>query len=274
MTKAFAFDIDGTFITSDHKVQQSHIDALIKAKEAGHHLILCSGRPYFDMVPVIDQVPEGMFEWLICNNGAYVMHLPTKRKYMENEVSHSIIKDFENLRNIAKFGFAVHTLNFVQRGVFWNKEDEAPKWFLVNNENMPEKSKYFKTWEETKKMLEGERVAQLSLIGDKEDIQKAQDEIMKNPHDVDIHIAGEIYLDVNPDNVSKLKGIEDLSELINVPVENFVAFGDSGNDIQMLSGAGLGIAMGNATQEAKNAADIVIGNNDTSALADEVLKLI
>jgi hydroxymethylpyrimidine pyrophosphatase-like HAD family hydrolase len=42
----------------------------------------------------------------------------------------------------------------------------------------------------------------------------------------------------------------------------------------MLNGSGIGIAVGNATKEAKQAADIIIGDHNTSALADKLLELI
>ena len=273
MTKVFAFDIDGTFLNDKHEVQQEHIVALTKAKEAGHHVVLCSGRPYFDMIPVLEQVPEGLFRYLICNNGAYIVDLETNERYMEKEVPQFIIEDFEKLSTVADFGFAIHTLNYVQRGKMW-KGDKAPAWFSENNENMEEKSKKFVSWEEAKKNVEGERIAQLSIIGEKSDIAKALDFMKSKEHDVDIHIAGEIYLDVNPDGVSKMLGIQNLGKILNIPTDNFVVFGDSGNDLQMLEGAGLGVAMGNATVEAKSVADVVIGSNNTPALADKVLELI
>lgn len=274
MAKVFAFDIDGTFINDQHKVQQSHINALIKAKKKGHHLVLCSGRPYFDMIPVLRQVPSGLFRYLICNNGAYVVDLETSKRIMPNDVPFSILEDFEKVGRENEFAFAIHTLASINRGVFWDINKGMPQWFGEMNEDLEEKAKSFISWEEAKEIAKNQRISQLSFLGPKEIIEKSINKINEHKYKVNIHIAGQVYLDINPEDVSKLTGIEILSKEINLTPKDFVVFGDSGNDIQMLKGAGLGIAMGNATDEAKKYADEIIGNNNTSAIADKVLELI
>lgn len=56
---------------------------------------------------------------------------------------------------------------------------------------------------------------------------------------------------------SKALGMELILKELNCPKEETMAFGDSGNDIPMLKAAGIGVAMGNGVEEAKNAADFV-----------------
>ena len=51
-------------------------------------------------------------------------------------------------------------------------------------------------------------------------------------------------------------------DYLGVDLRDVVAFGDSGNDASMLSVAGMGVAMGNGTDEARAAADCVCGTND------------
>lgn len=69
-------------------------------------------------------------------------------------------------------------------------------------------------------------------------------------------------------------GLEELGKLINFPIADMIAFGDSGNDLQMLEGAGLGVCMENGTPEAKEAADVVIGHHKTPALAKKIREII
>ena len=56
--------------------------------------------------------------------------------------------------------------------------------------------------------------------------------------------------------------------------DNIIAFGDDLADIGMLRLAGVGVAMGNALTEVKQAADIVIGSNDEDGIADYLRELI
>lgn len=55
---------------------------------------------------------------------------------------------------------------------------------------------------------------------------------------------------------------------------DIVAFGDNFNDLAMLTGVGLGIAMGNAPDAVKAQAREIIGTNDTDAIADRVETLL
>jgi phosphoglycolate phosphatase (TIGR01487 family) len=60
---------------------------------------------------------------------------------------------------------------------------------------------------------------------------------------------------------SKLKGIKKACELIGVDVSEVAAFGDADNDVEMLSGVGFGVAVGNASARAKAAAHYVAERN-------------
>lgn len=53
-------------------------------------------------------------------------------------------------------------------------------------------------------------------------------------------------------------------------MDQVIAFGDNFNDLSMLKSAGLGVAMGNAVDEVKACADLVIGNNAEAGIADVV----
>lgn len=57
-------------------------------------------------------------------------------------------------------------------------------------------------------------------------------------------------------------------------IKNVVAFGDSGNDLQMIEGVGTGVVMGNGIKELKAIADVVIGDNDSDAISETILEMI
>lgn len=66
---------------------------------------------------------------------------------------------------------------------------------------------------------------------------------------------------------TKEQAIRRLCEASGIAVEEIVAFGDDHVDIGMLKLCGLGIAMGNAVREVKEAADLVIGSNQEDGIA-------
>lgn len=63
--------------------------------------------------------------------------------------------------------------------------------------------------------------------------------------------------DINPKGVSKATGIRRICGLMGIPMEDSIAFGDDRNDLEMVAEAGIGVAMGNAIDMVKNAADYV-----------------
>lgn len=65
------------------------------------------------------------------------------------------------------------------------------------------------------------------------------------------------YLDVVQPGVSKATGIRVLMDAFGIDASEVMAFGDAGNDAEMLRLAGVGVAMGNASDELKSIADLV-----------------
>jgi len=68
-------------------------------------------------------------------------------------------------------------------------------------------------------------------------------------------------------NASKINGIKMIYEKIEIPLSHVVSFGDDHNDVSMLRECGIGVAMGNAIREAKEAADYICDTNDQDGLA-------
>lgn len=68
-------------------------------------------------------------------------------------------------------------------------------------------------------------------------------------------------------NVTKENAIIKITEVCGFGTESIIAFGDDFADIGMLELCGLGVAMGNAIEEIKEKADIVIGSNDEDGIA-------
>jgi Cof subfamily protein (haloacid dehalogenase superfamily) len=74
-------------------------------------------------------------------------------------------------------------------------------------------------------------------------------------------------VDVQPQCQGKAEALRVLRSRYGIAPERVVAVGDGSNDLEILRAAGLGVAMGNASPDAKEAAKRVIGNNDTPALS-------
>lgn len=84
---------------------------------------------------------------------------------------------------------------------------------------------------------------------------------------------GYCYYDIVRGGIDKGVGLADLCEKMGLTLANAVAAGDSANDVGMLKAAGLGVCMANGTEDAKAAADRVIGDVREDGLVDLIEEL-
>ena len=86
-----------------------------------------------------------------------------------------------------------------------------------------------------------------------------------------IRVAEQISVHAVPDQcvVAERPSIDHQSIVVlGLSMQDVVAFGDNYNDLSMLEAAGTGVAMGNAVEEVKARANVVIGENESNSIAD------
>jgi Cof subfamily protein (haloacid dehalogenase superfamily) len=94
------------------------------------------------------------------------------------------------------------------------------------------------------------------------------------PGNCQLTTSGAPFLEIGGAGVNKATGLARLGEVLGVDASEVVAFGDAGNDVEMLVWAGYGVAMGNATDAAKSVADHVTGTNNAGGLAAVVEEVL
>ena len=105
-------------------------------------------------------------------------------------------------------------------------------------------------------------VHKVLCMGDKADIAALEQQLVKEFPQIRIYRSKDTYLEIMSMKASKSDAIHMLKDHFHVKQEETMAFGDNFNDIDMIRYAGLGVAMGNATDEVKEAADIITDIND------------
>ena len=76
----------------------------------------------------------------------------------------------------------------------------------------------------------------------------------------------EYFADINPKDISKMRGIERMADRDNLDLSKTMAFGDGGNDISMLKGCKIGVAMGDAKENVREAADYYTTSADNHGI--------
>jgi Cof subfamily protein (haloacid dehalogenase superfamily) len=82
------------------------------------------------------------------------------------------------------------------------------------------------------------------------------------------------YLDVTNPFANKGTALTDVAKLLGVPLAEIAVIGDGGNDIAMFERSGLSIAMGNASSEVQQAADLVTDSNEEEGFANAIERFI
>ncbi len=80
-------------------------------------------------------------------------------------------------------------------------------------------------------------------------------------------------MDIINEGVSKASAVEIVLNYLDIKIENSFAFGDGLNDLEMLKFVGTGVAMGNAFEELKNAADLVTESVSDNGVQKALKKL-
>ena len=103
------------------------------------------------------------------------------------------------------------------------------------------------------------------------DVRRARQMLLDYP-EIEIVDTG-FAVHIKSKTINKGTGLKRIADLMGLDAKDFVAFGDSPNDIEMLKTAGLGVAVGNAHPELKRAAGMVTMEEHGAGVAEGLEEL-
>lgn len=244
MDKLFFFDIDGTLLDIPHgihTISKKTVDSMDQLKNNGYSVFLATGRC---KCFVLDEVMKYPFSGYVTCNGGYVEY--------EGKCIYKNIVPSEAIRK-------THNLCKEQGWLYYFESSDQ---IYVLDRNDPKHIKFRDGWGMKEETIcddfdfdKVETYIGMIVINNERDIPLMVDEL--SPYfEIQKHNSG-CSFDLTLKDESKGASIKRLADCLNVPIENTIAFGDGRNDIEMLETVGLGIAMGNAVDEAKAASDYI-----------------
>lgn len=256
--KAAFFDIDGTLVSfRTHRVPDSTIKALEKARCAGMRIFISTGRPYADMEPV-QMVP---YDGAVALNGADC-------RWRDGRVVEKHLISYEDFRTVYEAGLEMgFTVGLeLDEGIFINKIT-PPVLELAEAIAHP-----IPTVCDIDALFREKGCSQMCVYFTVD----VETEVMRRVPNLIASRWLPCFADVDPAGVTKASGIASFAREMGISVAETVAFGDGGNDVPMLVAAGLGVAMGNAADSVKSQADYVTSSVDDDGIAralDYILSL-
>lgn len=250
-----ALDIDGTLLDVDQRISASVVDSVSAVLKAGAHVVLCTGRSTFGVLPVIDVLglPGG---YAVASNGAVTFDFPPAR--VVEAVTFDPGPAVEMV--LSKVPTALVAVEVVGRG-------------YRTNGRFPEGEITGEVWLESTEDLIKDPVTRV-IIRDPESSAAAFMELSASLglHGINYYVGHTAWLDLAPDGVSKASALADVAARLGVTRDEVLAIGDGRNDLEMLRWAGRGVAMGQAPDEVLAAADSMTAAWDEDGVAVELAR--
>ena len=242
-----ALDIDGTLLTYDGDLADEVGAAVRAVQDAGHHVVLSTGRSVHATIPVAAElgIEDG---WVVCSNGSVTARMDGAHPE-GYEVTTVITFDPEPALRLMHAEFPEAYFAVEELGVGFRMNKPFPDGELSGVHRVVDLDE-----------LVGTHVTRLIVRSPGHTSDQFHELISRTGlSDVTYAIGWTAWMDVAPAGVTKASALEALRLVLDVPPPRTVALGDGSNDVEMLRWAARGVAMGDAPEHVRAAADEVTG---------------
>jgi Cof subfamily protein (haloacid dehalogenase superfamily) len=272
--RLLALDVDGTLLDPAGELRSAVQEAVMAVQQRGLRVVLCTGRRFRTARPLAQALQlDGP---LVVHNGALVKDLASgqtlQQSYIAAEMYHPALALLRRLSTPMMYVDAFHEnvdilTEPMERAHPFQREylqDQLAHCRIVDDIASP--------------LAHG--VLMLSIMADGTNLQALRPVVGQT-----MGTRGRVHLLVNKNyqgyileilhaKVSKWQALQQLAAQQGITPEEIIAVGDDHNDLDMIRYAGLGIAMGNAVDTVKAAADAITSSNAEDGLAQALERFI
>jgi len=262
-----ALDIDGTLVNSQNELSPRTRDALREASAAGLRIVLATGRRYSRALPLV--APLGIDTPVVTASGALIKRPSDHETLYRADFPGDLLTRLQAVAVRAGFPALLYGDTFTHGFDYYCESVDVAhplaRDFFARNENC------HRLWPDMVSAPPEEIFAGV-CIGTKEEMHALHERFTRElPGELYTHVLrSPRYLgymcEIAPHGVTKWSGVLRLADAWGIPAEAICAVGDDVNDIPMIEGAGLGVAMGNALPEVRAAADRIAPTHDEDGL--------
>lgn len=256
--RLIALDLDGTLKNSEHVVSPRTKAALMEAQQQGVKLVLASGRPTDGLRGEAENLKLFQYGgYLLAYNGSCVTDARTGEVlFRQTMTADQACRVYDRAKELKLSCLTYRPGASLTEDVddiyvqYEARLNEIKLTQVVFKESLPPLIYKVLTSAEPDHIMKVLPAFQKSFEGE-----------------LSIYRSAPWFIDVMPRGIDKGFALQKLAQSLDIPGEQIMAFGDEHNDISMIRCAGKGIAMGNAVQAAKEAADFVTASNDEDGIA-------
>ena len=255
-------DIDGTLVTRDRDITPGVLAAVRAAQAQGVRVCLATGRIWLSARQYFERL--GADPPAILYNGGLVYDFRTDTVLRRTNLDYAharavleILREFPEVQPHLYAGDRVYTGRANELTDRYRRKDS------IRVEEVGDLVAFLPR--DPMKIL---------IVGARPDLERAVARIRTLPMPINTVFSEETYLEILPVGSSKGVALEFVAAQLGVPLSQVIAVGDNLNDLEMLRTAGLGVAMGNAPEAVRAAADLVTRTNDEEGLRDVIERFV
>lgn len=249
-------DLDDTLLTTgDKRLTAENRRAINYFISEGGYFTFATGRVLMGTKLVLDIITPNAP--MICFNGGTIYDFENDNILWGAYLDKTAVKAVEYVEeNFPDIGIEVCTDN----NLYFCKDNRIAEMHR-NHENLPHNTldyhSVFAPWKKAIFLAEADKMPELIKGISSSPFADTYHFVQSSPN----------YYELLPTGVSKGAALLKLAEILGVDPRRTIGIGDNHNDIELIKNAGIGIAVANAVLEAKQAADLVTVDNDSSAIA-------
>lgn len=255
--KLIAFDMDGTLLNQRKKISDETAEAVREAMRQGIIVVFNTGRC---MAELQDYFPVLDIPYVNSVSGALVLDRHRNQTVYSNALSaDTVTKVLETARLEDTM---IHLL--IQQSIV--QKDAIPRmdhYHMGVYRSMYERAA--STWDNLfeEYMCDPFPVPKVNLYHTSAEARdRTRQRLMERELPIEIVNAESASLEISARGIDKGIGLEKLCEYLHITMSQVVVVGDADNDAEAMKKAGLAVAMGNANDQIKKLADVIVSDND------------
>ncbi|HFK8543259.1 TPA: pyridoxal phosphatase [Proteus mirabilis] len=268
--RVIALDLDGTLLDDQKRILPGSLTALDLARKAGVKVLIVTGRHHVAIHPFYQALD--LDTPAICCNGTYLYD------YLGKKVLESDPLTPEETRAVLDLvkQTDVHHLVYADDAMMYDQLTAAVQRTLNWADTLPmaQRPNLVKVDDFYQAMHHVDSIWKIATTTPNHDELRALIEKVEQQVGLECEWSWVDQVDIAKKGNSKGRRLQRWVEANGMKMSDVMAFGDNFNDLSMLEHVGLGVAMGNASDEIKARAKLVIKNNNQPGIAETIHKYI
>ena len=271
--KLIATDLDGTFLDDRKQFLDANMKAFAECAERGIHIVPATGRTIVGVPEEIRNLPG--VRYVITSNGASVVDVKTGEVIsactMSTETVVKIMELARDSQDDIMYDAYVGGIGYTKQEFWDNLLHYVPNPAILDlvrktRKPVPDNIEYIKE--------SGASPDKINLFFVEEEARVRMRKVLAEIPEILVTSSLPNNLEINAVGADKGGALLRLAELLGIRREETMAFGDGENDMSMLRMAGIGVAMENAEDHVKAAADYVTVTNNEAGVAAAIRKFV